>query len=56
MLPLILIPLGIPLARAFGVFTISVEAIVPFAVIAMAAYYLVWKYVVDFLNAEVGIA
>ena len=55
-LPLVLVPLGIQLARAFGVFTMSVEAIVPIAVIAMAAYYLIWKYVVDFLNAEVGIA
>jgi hypothetical protein len=55
-LPLVLVPLGIPLARAFGVFTINVAAIVPFTVIAMAAYYLIWKYVVDFLNAELGIA
>jgi hypothetical protein len=30
--------------------------ILPFAATAMVAYYLVWKHIVGFLNAEMGIA
>ena len=55
LLPILIVPFGLMLANAFGVFTFQVQWVVPFGIVAMAAYYLVWKYAVGFLNAEVGI-
>jgi hypothetical protein len=55
-LPLLLIPGGITLARAFDVFTIPMSFALPVFPIGMALYYLVWKYMVGFLNKEMGIA
>jgi|SRR5579859_370030 len=57
-LPLLLAPLGYGVARLLD-FPIPshVIALVPIAVpIAMILYYLVWKYMVSSLNAELGIA
>jgi hypothetical protein len=57
-LPFVLAPLGLLLTRVLdfpvlhhgeGVFPIA-------ALLVLAAYYLVWKYVVGFLNAVLGIA
>jgi hypothetical protein len=44
------------LARALDVFTIQLSYAAPIAPIGMAIYYLAWKYVVGFLNREMGIA
>jgi hypothetical protein len=56
LLPLILIPIGVTLAGAFDVFHIQFWYAAPVIPLGMAFYYLVWKYAVSFLNAEVGIA
>ena len=56
LLPLLLMPGGVMLARALDVFTIQWRFAIPMVPIAMAAYYLAWKYLVRFLNEEVGIA
>ena len=55
-LPLLLIPAGVTLARALDVFTIQMAYAAPIAPIGMAIYYLAWKYFVGFLNREMGIA
>jgi hypothetical protein len=57
-LPLILIPCAFLITRLLE-FPIPSEvlSVVPFAIpIALILYYLVWKYLVGFLNAELGIA
>jgi hypothetical protein len=57
-LPLLLAPSGYGVTRllSFNVPTYVLE-IAPFALpIGMIVYYLVWKYFVGFLNAELGIA
>jgi hypothetical protein len=57
-LPLILIPCAYLITRLLE-FPIPHEilSVIPFAVaIALILYYLVWKYFVGFLNAELGIA
>ena len=56
LLPLILLPLGVMLARLLDVFTIHLRFALPMAPIGMVIYYLVWKHVVRFLNEEMGIA
>lgn len=56
LLPLILIPFGILLARQLDVFTIQPQFALPMFPVGMTVYYLAWKYLVGFLNAEVGIA
>ena len=50
--PLFVGPLGFAIIRAFGIdIPPLVAAIFPFGVaVAMAGYYLVWKYLVGFLN------
>lgn len=52
----LLVPLGITLARVLDVFTIQLWFALPAIPVGMAVYYLVWKHVVGFLNAEMGIA
>lgn len=47
---------GLTLLRLLDVVSISLVAMLPVVPIAMAAYYLVWKFVVGFLNREMGIA
>jgi hypothetical protein len=55
-LPLLLMPGGVALARLLDVFTIQWQFALPMAPIGVAAYYLAWKYLVGFLNEEMGIA
>ena len=55
-LPIMLFPGGILLAKALDVFTIQWWLAIPIIPIGMAVYYLAWKYVVGFLNEEMGIA
>jgi hypothetical protein len=57
-LPLLLAPCGYLVARLLG-FTAPHElrSLIPFALpVALILYYLVWKYFVGFLNAELGVA
>jgi putative effector of murein hydrolase LrgA (UPF0299 family) len=56
LLILFLIPAGVALARVFDAFTIQWRFALPMVPIGMAIYYLAWKYVVGFLNEEMGIA
>ena len=55
LLPIILVPTGVTLARALDVFTIQMQFAIPMIPIGMAVYYLAWKFLVSYLNAEVGI-
>jgi hypothetical protein len=58
LLPLVLAPLGILLTRVldFPIVHHSVGAL-PIVVLAvLVAYYLVWKYIVGFLNGVLGVA
>jgi hypothetical protein len=55
-LPLLLFPGGIMLARALDVFTIQWRLALPILPIGVAVYYLAWKHLVGFLNEEMGIA
>jgi len=57
-LPLLLVPCGYAVTRLTG-FTVPhvVFVVAPFALpVGLIVYYLVWKYFVGFLNAELGIA
>jgi hypothetical protein len=56
LLVLLLIPGGIILARTLDVFTIQLRFALPMVPIGMAVYFLVWKYLVGFLNEEIGVA
>jgi hypothetical protein len=68
-LPLLMAPVGALLATSLGVLVMGSHGVVwfqacsvPYALIApcflaaLAAYYLVWKYIVGFLNRGLGIA
>ena len=68
-LPFLLLPAGVILATCLGVFRIGASGVmwfhachVPYALIVpcflavLIAYYLVWKYVVGFVNRVLGIA
>ncbi len=55
-LVLLLIPGGVALTRLLDSFTIQMQFAVPMIPIGMAVYYLAWKYLVGFLNEELGIA
>jgi hypothetical protein len=68
-LPLLMMPVGATVARCLGVLTLGATGVtwfqsfqVPYLLIgafllaALAAYYLIWKYIVSFLNRMVGIA
>jgi hypothetical protein len=68
-LPLLLMPMGATLASSLGVLAIGSHGVVWFGVCsvpytliapmflaALAGYYLVWKYIVGFLNRVLGIA
>lgn len=55
-LVLLLIPLGVGVARLLDEFTIQPRFALPMVPIGMAVYYLAWKYLVARLNAELGIA
>ena len=56
LLPIVLIPGGVALARTLDVFSIQMRFALPAIPIGMALYFLVWKYLVGFLNEEMGIA
>ena len=56
LLPLVLMPVGVALARSLEVFAIQWQFALPMIPVGMAIYYLAWKYLVSFLNAEVGVA
>lgn len=56
LLPLLLMPLGVALASSLDVFSLQWAFVLPMAPVGMAVYYLAWKYLVGFLNREVGIA
>jgi hypothetical protein len=68
-LPFVLLPLGATLAQHLGVVAFGASGVtwfqaieVPYAVIAcgfafaLVVYYLVWKYIIGFVNRELGIA
>jgi hypothetical protein len=55
LLPLVLMPLGVALAGSLDVFHIQWRYALPMIPVGMAIYYLAWKYLVGFLNKEVGI-
>lgn len=68
-LPLIIAPMGAALATSLGVLELGAHGVtwfqachVPYTLIvpgflaALAGYYLVWKYIVGFLNRVLGIA
>jgi hypothetical protein len=54
LLPLLLVPLMITLGRAFDAFHVQMAFALPAIPVGMALYYLVWKFVVGFLNREMG--
>lgn len=49
-LPVLLIPTGIVLARAFSMPFVTIEGAALVTPPTVAAYYLIWKYIVRFLN------
>jgi hypothetical protein len=56
LLVVLLIPGGIALASLFDSFTIQWQFALPMFPVGMVVYYLAWKYLVGFLNGEMGIA
>ena len=56
LLVIILIPVGIALARLLEPFAIQWRFALPMLPVGMIIYYLAWKYAVGFLNEEMGIA
>lgn len=69
LLPFLLLPCGAVVARSLGVLELEATGVtwfqscsVPYALIAVgfccgvAAYYLVWKYIIGFVNRVLGIA
>ena len=69
LLPLLLLPAGAVLATCLGIIALGPHGVVwlhtwyvpyvwiaPCFLAALAAYYLIWKYVVSFLNRVLGIA
>jgi hypothetical protein len=55
-IPALLVPGGILLARTTDLFNIQMGYALLAIPVGMAGYYLVWKFVVNALNAEVGVA
>ena len=56
LLPIVLIPLGLLLARVFEIEFVRPGLAAAFAPLAIAIYYLAWKYLVGYCNAVLGIA
>jgi hypothetical protein len=56
LLPVVLIPLGVTLARLLDIEIITAGAVAVFAPIALIIYYLAWKYLVGYFNRVLGIA
>jgi hypothetical protein len=55
-LPLLLMPFGLLLARLFAIDFLTPQLLAAFAPVAIALYYLAWKYLVAYCNALLGIA
>jgi hypothetical protein len=68
LLPFVLVPVGFALASLLGIVTVEGGSVVAFETerlafgyvamafpVVVAGYYLVWKYIVGFLNAVVGV-
>lgn len=49
-LPILIIPIGTIMARAFSISFVSIEGAVLVTPPIVAAYYLIWKYLVRFIN------
>ena len=56
LLPLVLMPLGLLLARTLAVDIVTPALLAAFAPFAIAVYYLAWKYLVGYLNAVLSVA
>ena len=56
LLVLVMMPGGVVLGRVLDAFTIQWQYALPMVPIGMATYYLAWKYLVGFLNEEMGIS
>ena len=56
LLPVLLIPLGVMLARLLDIEIITAGVVAVFAPIALIIYYLAWKYLVGYFNRVLGIA
>jgi hypothetical protein len=56
LLPVLLIPLGVALARLLDIEIITAGVVAVFAPIAIIIYYLAWKYLVGYFNRVLGIA
>jgi hypothetical protein len=56
LLPLVLIPLGLLLARVLGLDFIRPAVGLALAPVAIGVYYLAWKYLVGYCNDVLGIA
>jgi len=54
-LPLVLMPLGLLLARIFAIDFITPAFLATIAPVAVAIYYLAWKYLVGYCNALLGV-
>ena len=54
-LPLLLMPLGLLLARVFEIDIITPGLVAAFAPLALAMYYLAWKYLVAYCNRVLGV-
>jgi hypothetical protein len=55
-LPLLLMPAGLLLAKHLGINVVTPSLAMTFAPVGVAVYYLVWKYAVGFLNETLGVA
>jgi hypothetical protein len=56
MLPLLIMPAGMILARRLGIDFVTPSLAIIIAPAGMAVYYLVWKHIVGFLNQTLGVA
>ena len=54
-LPVLLIPLGVGLARLLGINVITAGILAIFGPLAIIIYYLAWKYLVAYFNRVLGI-
>ena len=55
-LPFLLMPFGLLLGRVFAIDIITPQLLLVVAPVAVALYYLAWKYLVAYCNALLGIA
>ena len=55
LLVLFLVPAGVLLARTMAVADVTFGMAMPVIPVAMAIYYLAWKFAVGFLNRELGL-